>query len=87
MSAPVKANALADLRGLLRIAKAASVGVAGNTPRIERAEKAIQVFADLMAASEPFAASNGSEQIVQLEASSADVTRLRGVLARAGSAG
>lgn len=41
---------LADLRGVVRIAKAASIGVTGNGPRIERAEAAIQSVAELVKA-------------------------------------
>jgi hypothetical protein len=41
---------LADLRGLVRIAKAASVGVTGNAARIERAERAIANVAELIEA-------------------------------------
>lgn len=37
MSGPV--DVLADLQGVVRIAKAASLGVTGNKPRIERAEQ------------------------------------------------
>lgn len=45
-----KVDAIGDLRGLVRIAKATSVGVTGNGPRIERAEKAIEAVAKLIAA-------------------------------------
>lgn len=31
-----------DLRGVIRIAKAASVGTTGNAPRIQRAEQALE---------------------------------------------
>ncbi|WP_447896785.1 hypothetical protein [Stenotrophomonas acidaminiphila] len=48
MSAPV--DVLTDLRDVVRIAKAASFGVPGNAPRIERAEKAIAALATLIAA-------------------------------------
>ena len=48
VSAPV--DVLADLRSVVRIAKAASVGVTGNAPRIERAEKAIAAVAELIEA-------------------------------------
>jgi hypothetical protein len=48
MSAP-KVDVLADLRGVVRIARAASVGIRGNTPRIERAEQAIAVVDELIA--------------------------------------
>lgn len=48
VSAP--ADVLADLRSVVRIAKAASVGVTGNAPRIERAEKAIAAVAELIEA-------------------------------------
>lgn len=41
-------SALEDLRGVIRIAKAASYGVTGNQPRIERAEKAITAVAGLV---------------------------------------
>jgi hypothetical protein len=41
-------DVLADLQGVVRIAKAASLGVAGNKPRIERAEQAIAAFAELI---------------------------------------
>ncbi len=50
MTAPV--DVLADLRGVIRIAKAASVGVTGNGPRIERAELALEAVAELIAAAE-----------------------------------
>ncbi|NMW25990.1 hypothetical protein HFP05_16945 [Rhodanobacter denitrificans] len=40
MSGPV--DVFADLRGVVRIAKAASIGVTGNAPRIERAECALE---------------------------------------------
>ncbi len=43
-------DVLADLRGMLRIAKAASIGVTSNVPRIERAEAAIAAVSDLIAA-------------------------------------
>jgi hypothetical protein len=48
MSGP--ADVLADLQGVVRIAKAASLGVTGNKPRIERAEQAIAAFAELIEA-------------------------------------
>lgn len=37
-------SAIDDLRGVVRIAKAASIGVTGNGPRIERAERAIDAM-------------------------------------------
>lgn len=43
-------DVLADLRGVVRIAKAASVGVTGNGPRIQRAEQTIVAVAELVAA-------------------------------------
>ena len=48
MSGPV--DVLADLQGVVRIAKAASLGVTGNKPRIERAEAAIAAVAKLVEA-------------------------------------
>jgi len=44
------ADVLEDLRGVVRIAKAASVGVTGNGPRIERAEAGIAAVAELIEA-------------------------------------
>lgn len=41
-------DVLADLQGVVRIAKAASLGVTGNKPRIERAEQAIAAVAELI---------------------------------------
>jgi hypothetical protein len=43
-------DVLADLRGVVRIAKAASIGVTGNAARIERAEKAIAALDQLIVA-------------------------------------
>lgn len=48
MTAPV--DVLADLRGVVRIAKAASFGVSGNAPRSARAEAAIAAVAELIEA-------------------------------------
>lgn len=45
-----KIDALADIRGVVRIAKAASIGVTGNGPRIERAEQGIAAVAELVEA-------------------------------------
>ena len=54
MSAQIKdggaVDVLADLQGVVRIAKAASLGVTGNKPRIERAEAAIAAVAKLIEA-------------------------------------
>lgn len=54
MSAQIKdggvVDVLADLQGVVRIAKAASLGVTGNKPRIERAEQAIAAVAELIEA-------------------------------------
>lgn len=50
MRAPVDVHALADLRGVVRIAKSASIGVTGNTSRIERAEAAIAAVAEMIEA-------------------------------------
>lgn len=54
MSAQIKdggpTDVLADLQGVVRIAKAASLGVTGNKPRIERAEQAIAAVAELIEA-------------------------------------
>ena len=43
-------DVLTDLRGVVRIAKAASIGVTGNGPRIERAEAGIAAVAELVEA-------------------------------------
>lgn len=43
-------SAVTDLRGVIRIAKAASIGVAGNVPRIERAEQAVIAVLELTTA-------------------------------------
>lgn len=43
-------DALADLRVVLRIAKAASIGVTGNAPRIAKAEAAVELLADFIEA-------------------------------------
>jgi hypothetical protein len=43
-------DVLADLRSVVRIARAASVGVTGNEPRIAAAERAIAGVAELIAA-------------------------------------
>lgn len=48
INAPV--GALADLRGVIRIAKAASIGVTGNAPRIAKAEAAVEVLAEFIEA-------------------------------------
>lgn len=80
MSAPV--DVLADLRGVIRIAKAASVGVTGNGPRIERAEQALAAVAELIAvANEAKNALRGS-----CEARHAAEIKLRASLARVGGA-
>jgi hypothetical protein len=47
---------LADIAGVVRIAKAASVGVTGNVPRIARAELALAAVADLVEAATESAA-------------------------------
>jgi len=52
MSGPV--DVLADLQGVVRIAKAASLGVTGNKPRIERAEQAIAAMSELIEAAKEF---------------------------------
>lgn len=43
-------SAVTDLRGVIRIAKAASIGVTGNVPRIERAEQAVIAVLELTTA-------------------------------------
>lgn len=43
-------SAVTDLRGVIRIAKAASIGVAWNVPRIERAEQAVIAVLELTTA-------------------------------------
>lgn len=64
MSGPV--DVLADLRGVVRIAKAASGGITGNQPRIERAEKAIAaVFALIEADREYDAAVSEHKEIIR----------------------
>lgn len=45
---PRQTGMLADLHGVVRIAKAASYGVPGNTPRIERAERALETITRLV---------------------------------------
>ena len=61
MSAQIKdggpVDVLADLQGVVRIAKAASLGVTGNKPRIERAEQAIAAVAELVEADREYDAS------------------------------
>ena len=47
-------DVLADLRGVVRIARAASIGVSGNASRIERAEAAIAAVAELIEADKVF---------------------------------
>lgn len=59
MIAPV--DMLVDLRGVIRIAKAASVGVTGNGPRIDRAEKAVAALDDLIAAARGLAEAVNAE--------------------------
>ena len=68
-------SAVDDLRGVARIAKAASGGVSGNTPRIERAEQAITAVAELLAAAEP------ATQIVMGSLTDEEMKRLRAALA------
>lgn len=43
----MSAGTLADLRSVIRIAKAASWGLSGNAPRIQRAECALDAVARL----------------------------------------
>lgn len=47
MSGGCAVTTMADLRGVIRIAKAASLGVTGNAPRIERAERALEAVTTL----------------------------------------
>lgn len=87
MSAPdeVKNSALEDLRGVVRIARAASTGVPGNAPRIERAGRAIAAVAELVEAAE-ISAQELEEHPLFLGHDAALVTvvaqRLRAALAR-----
>ena len=79
-------DVLADLRSVVRIAKAASTGIAGNVPRIERAEQAIAAVAELIEA-----ASDGHPMEVHgkpdaLYFNPGKTERLRTALARTGSA-
>lgn len=92
MSAPV--DVLADLRGVLRIAKAASVGVTGNGPRIEQAEAAIAAVAELVSKSERVAATlempalarqstkNANAGFIDWRALKGEVAGLRATLAK-----
>lgn len=41
-------GSLADLHGAIRIAKAASFGITGNAPRVERAERALETLTRLV---------------------------------------
>lgn len=50
MSETERIDVLADLRSVVRIAKAASIGVTGNALRIEKAEAAIVALAELIEA-------------------------------------
>jgi len=52
-------SALDALRGVARIARAASVGVSGNLPRLERAERAITAFEGLLALAKEVAEKEG----------------------------
>ena len=47
-------NPIADLQGVVRIAKAASIGVTGNTPRLARAEAAIAAVVELIDANKTY---------------------------------
>ena len=53
---PAAGGGVDALRGVVRIAKAASIGVTGNGPRIERAEQAIAAVAELIAAAKDYEA-------------------------------
>lgn len=47
-------DVLSDLRGVVRIAKAASIGVSGNAARIQRAEDAIAAIAEMIEADKEY---------------------------------
>lgn len=48
-------DSMSALRGVIRIAKAASVGVTGNAPRIAAAEAAVAAVAELIEAGKEYA--------------------------------
>ena len=72
-------DVLADLRGVVRIAKAASIGVTGNGPRIERAEQAIAAFAGLIEAMGRILQADDDQSLEQ-----EDIEHARAALRRAG---
>ena len=76
-------DVLADLRGVVRIAKAASTGVAGNAPRIERAEQAIAAVAELIEAASAGHPMSGPERPDALFFNARKAERLRAALALA----
>lgn len=45
-------KAIEDIHNALRIARAASIGVTGNQPRLERAEQALKNLAELVRTTE-----------------------------------
>lgn len=71
-------SAMDNLRGVVRIARAASVGVSGNGPRIERAEVAIAAVAELIEA----ATAATEERYHDGNSSREACDRLRAALAR-----
>lgn len=74
---------LDELRSVARIAKAASIGVTGNAPRIERAEAAIAAVSDLIAAA---TAVSDRDWTFLGDSERRDMYALRAALTRVGAA-
>ncbi len=70
MTNPAAVSPLDAVRGVVRIAKAASVGVTGNKTRIEAAERAIAAFAELLAADRELDEANSQIGLAELPGSS-----------------
>lgn len=81
MNTKGQVDVLAALGGVVRIAKAASIGVSGNGPRIERAEQAIVEVAELVERARKLA---GNDFTFLSGTAYTDALALRAALARFG---